>query len=413
MDQREVSARECGGPWAGGALGSRSGWIAGASQERWPHCQGPHLAEHASTSRTPGHDTQPKARRAPSLTAKPKDTGDGHTGVASTGREPQGLGQAPPTPGKLAAIREGWAGSRAGGCKGASEKQGGHRRAGSEAESTIRRWPGRRAEDEDLDQRQPASHTLTGRETEQALNLLHLLLCERHDDRTCAPPPTPLPLGCCPQRSRYRFRPLGTSGGIAVCPLWWDALGVPCVLLKSPKCQSHAYPHDQGWHMGTPTPPAQCISSLPFRWRGTAQQQPRPTARRGSWEWRYWSGGHWRGSGAEQKALFRPFMEKEGGALQGDGGEWAETINSAGYSQRPHWARGRMDPGPPGPVSRSQGFRLQVSHPPVGLAHPCSSHTGRRPTHRAGHEGLASRPDLEHGGESAGGRGLTNALAGW
>lgn len=175
-----------------------------------------------------------------------------------------------------------------------------------------------------MDQRQPASHTLTGRETEQALNLLHLLLCERHDDRTCAPPPTPLPLGCCPQRSRYRFRPLGTSGGIAVCPLWWDAVGVPCVLLESPKCQSHAYLHDQGWHMGIPTLPAQCISSLPFCWRGTAQQQPRPTARRGSWEWRYWSGGHWRGSGAEQKALFRPFMEKEGGALQGDGGEWAE-----------------------------------------------------------------------------------------
>lgn len=168
VDQREVSARERGGPWAGGALGSRSGWITGASQEWWPHCRGPHLAEHASTSRTPGHDTRPKARGAPSLTAKPKA---GHMGVTSAGREPQGLGQAPPMPGKLGVIREGWAGSRAGGCKGASEKQGGHRRAGSEADSTIRQWPGRRAEDEDLDQRQPASHTLTGRETEQALNL--------------------------------------------------------------------------------------------------------------------------------------------------------------------------------------------------------------------------------------------------
>lgn len=74
--------------------------------------------------------------------------------------------------------------------------------------------------------------------------------------------------------------------------------------------------------MGIPTLPAQCISSLPFCWRGTAQQQPRPTARRGSWEWGIGQGAL-AGSGAEQKALFRPFMEKEG-ALCRDGGEWAE-----------------------------------------------------------------------------------------
>lgn len=49
-----------------------------------------------------------------------------------------------------------------------------------------------------------------------------------------------------------------------------------------------------------------------------------PTVRRGSWEWRYGSRGTGGGDGAEQKALFRPFMEKEGGALEGDGGEWAE-----------------------------------------------------------------------------------------
>ena len=48
---------------------------------------------------------------------------------------------------------------------------GGHGRRGSEADGTIRRRPGRGAEDKDLDQRQPASHTLTGHETEQALNL--------------------------------------------------------------------------------------------------------------------------------------------------------------------------------------------------------------------------------------------------
>lgn len=43
--------------------------------------------------------------------ANSKDTGDGHMGVTSTGREPQGLGRVPPTPGKLGAIREDWAGS--------------------------------------------------------------------------------------------------------------------------------------------------------------------------------------------------------------------------------------------------------------------------------------------------------------
>ena len=50
---------------------------------------------------------------------------------------------------------------------------------------------------------------------------------------------------------------------------------------------------------------------------------------------------------------------------------------------------------------------------PIKLAHPHSSHTRRRPTHRAGHEGQASLPNLQHGGESREGRDLTNSLAGW
>ena len=109
-----------------------------------------------------------------------------------------------------------------------------------------------------------------------------------------------------------------------MCPLWREALGVPCILLKSTEWQSNAYTRDQGWEMGTPTPPAQSISSRPSRQQGAAQRHPRPTVRRGSWEWRYGSRGTGGGDGAEQKALFRPFMEKEGGALEGDGGEWAE-----------------------------------------------------------------------------------------
>lgn len=105
--------------------------------------------------------------------ANSKDTGDGHMGVTSIGREPQGLERVPPTPGKLGAIRGGWAGSaQRWGLQRGSEKWGeGRGWRGSEADGTIRWWPGRRAEDEDLDQRQPASHTLTGCETEQALNL--------------------------------------------------------------------------------------------------------------------------------------------------------------------------------------------------------------------------------------------------
>lgn len=43
--------------------------------------------------------------------ANSKDTGDGHVGEASTGREPQSLGRAPPMLGKLGAICEGWMGS--------------------------------------------------------------------------------------------------------------------------------------------------------------------------------------------------------------------------------------------------------------------------------------------------------------
>lgn len=58
-------------------------------------------------------------------------------------------------PGKLGAST-GWGGKQGQGLlQGASEeKQEGAQVGGVRADSTIRRWPGRRAEDEDLDQRQ-------------------------------------------------------------------------------------------------------------------------------------------------------------------------------------------------------------------------------------------------------------------
>lgn len=65
--------------------------------------QGPHLAEHASTSRTPGHDTQPKARGAPSLTGKPKDTGAWEW--PSAGRSAKAWGRHLPCQASLETIR--------------------------------------------------------------------------------------------------------------------------------------------------------------------------------------------------------------------------------------------------------------------------------------------------------------------
>lgn len=110
-----------------------------------------------------------------------------------------------------------------------------------------------------------ASHTLTGCEDgAAALNLSAPPLLRNDDDRTPArPDPHLLPLrGCCPLRSRYRFRPGDQRGHRCVSSLVGRSGGPMCTT-EVPCRAMHTCTHSR-LHMGILTLPAQCISSLPF-----------------------------------------------------------------------------------------------------------------------------------------------------
>ena len=149
-----------------------------------------------------------------------------------------------------------------------------------------------------------------------------------------------------------------------MCPLWWDALGVPCVLLKSPKCQSHAYPTTKAGTWGPqprqPSPSAVCHSAGEAR--RSSSLGPQPDVGPGSGG--IGQGGT--GGGVEQSR--RPFMEKEEGALQGDGGEWAEM-----NQQRRLQPKASLGPRPDEPWP---------SWP--GLPHPRFQTPGLAPSRRPG-----------------------------